>query len=201
MRGEARDTGIELRTGEAAFAGEVDNRHLVRRPVAEMGDPVVIAYRQESLHFQRSCAARLQDFTPCRSSWRPYRDSVLCRVAGLGPIGRFGGGGRGSAAPPQLAYPTSRVMTGAVHTQSSSPGPVKPGDDSWGMRRLRAQQILRTRLSNTTSRSRGPRVLLSNFLTLRSEGAGNAGRRSTRSRPASVTSRAAPLSGTGRREF
>src|SRR6266403_652039 len=56
MRGEARNARIELRVGEAPLAGEVDHRLLVRRPAAEMRDPVVVANRQGFL--RRSAVLR-----------------------------------------------------------------------------------------------------------------------------------------------
>ena len=57
MRGEPGNAGIELRVGEPASAGEVDGRQFVRRPAAEMRDPVIVANWQKFLRGQRSCAA------------------------------------------------------------------------------------------------------------------------------------------------
>ena len=54
MRGEARNPRVELRVGEAAFAGEIDDRQLVRRPAAEMRDPVIVPNRQDFLHRPQS---------------------------------------------------------------------------------------------------------------------------------------------------
>ena len=58
MRGETRDPRVELRIGEAARAGEVDGRDLVRRAAAEMGDPVVIANGQNFLLRYRGSVRR-----------------------------------------------------------------------------------------------------------------------------------------------
>src|SRR4051812_610894 len=73
VRGEARNAGVELRVGELAFAGEVDNRRFGRRPAAEMGDPVVVANRHDLLRTrQRSCAPPdLVDLTPYAPVERP----------------------------------------------------------------------------------------------------------------------------------
>ena len=49
MGGEPRNARVELRVGEVAPAGEVDNRRFIRRAAAEMGDPVVISNRQNLL--------------------------------------------------------------------------------------------------------------------------------------------------------
>lgn len=43
VAGKTRKTGVELRIGEAAAAGEIDHRDLVRRPAAVVRDPVIIA--------------------------------------------------------------------------------------------------------------------------------------------------------------
>ncbi len=49
MSGKPRNPRIELRVTKAALAREIDGRDLVRRPAAEMGDPVVMANRQTLL--------------------------------------------------------------------------------------------------------------------------------------------------------
>ena len=67
MRGQPRDARVELRVGEAALAGEIDHRRLVRRAAAEMGDPVVIANRQGFLQMYRGLVRVMADFTPGRS--------------------------------------------------------------------------------------------------------------------------------------
>jgi hypothetical protein len=49
MRGETGNARVELRVRETSFAGEVDDGEFVRRPAAEMGDPVIVANRQNLL--------------------------------------------------------------------------------------------------------------------------------------------------------
>src|SRR5579871_2059377 len=66
MAGEARDPRVELGVGEAAFAGEIDHGHPVRRAPAEMGDPVVVANCQMVLRdggycHPAPCAGLLSD--------------------------------------------------------------------------------------------------------------------------------------------
>jgi hypothetical protein len=82
MRGKPRNTGVELCIGEAAFAGEIDNRHLVRRPAAEMGDPVVIANRQYRLPNERSLRRLIGLMTSSLADEEAYGDAVLRGVAG-----------------------------------------------------------------------------------------------------------------------
>jgi hypothetical protein len=78
MGGKARNPRIELRVSETPLAREIDGRDLVRRPAAEMGDPVVVANRQILLRrFLRSGAAD-PSFILCHIRMeRPYWDTVL----------------------------------------------------------------------------------------------------------------------------
>ena len=66
MRGEARDSRVELRIGEAARASEVDGRDFVRRAAAEMGDPVVIANGQKFLLITSGLAPPDAGFILCQ---------------------------------------------------------------------------------------------------------------------------------------
>src|ERR1700680_4944050 len=65
--GETRNARVELCVGKAAFAGEVDDRQFVRRPAAEMGNPVIVANGQNLLHVSGLAPPDLLDLTPYSS--------------------------------------------------------------------------------------------------------------------------------------
>ena len=91
MRGETRNPRVELRVGEPAFAGEVDNRQFFRRPAAEMGNPVIVANRQNLL--RRSSGLELPDpadLTLYLPDEGPYRNTSCVEWLADGLIGHPG---------------------------------------------------------------------------------------------------------------